>query len=36
MVARGFNIGLVIGSNLGRTKENFLFAKISFGMKVKG
>jgi len=27
---------MVMGSNLGRTKFNFLFAKISFGMKVKG
>jgi len=27
---------MVMGSNLGETKLNFLFAKISFGMKVKG
>jgi len=25
-----------MGSNLGKPKSNFLFAKISFGMKVKG
>jgi len=31
-----FNIGMVMGSNFGGTKLNFLFAKISFRMKVKG
>jgi len=36
MVVHGFDIGLVRGSNLGKPKLNFLFAKISFGMKVKG
>jgi len=30
------NVGMVMGLNLGGTKFNFLFAKISFGMKVKG
>jgi len=25
-----------MSSNLGRTKVNFLFAKISFGLNVKG
>jgi len=27
---------MVMGLNLGGTKLNFLFAKISFGMKLKG
>jgi len=27
---------MVMGSNLGNSKLNFPFAKISFGMKVKG
>jgi len=31
-----FGIGMVRGLILGRTKLNFFFAKISFGMKVKG
>jgi len=30
------NIGMVMGSNLGRTKLGFLFVNFSFGMKVKG
>jgi len=30
------NVGMVMGSNLGGTKLNFLSAKISFGVKMKG
>jgi len=30
------SIDMVMGSNLGSSKLNFLFAKISFSMKVKG
>jgi len=33
MVVHWFDIGMVIGSNLGESELNFLFAKISFGMK---
>jgi len=36
MVMHWFDIGMVMGLNLGEPKLNFLFAKISFGMKVKG
>jgi len=36
MVMHEFGIGMVRGLILGRTKLNFFFAKISFGMKVKG
>jgi len=35
MVMHWFDIGMVMGLNLGKSKLNFLFAKISFGMKVK-
>jgi len=35
MVVHLFDIGMVMGSNLGRTKLNFLFAKILFGMEGK-
>jgi len=35
MVMYWFDI-MVMGSNLGKSKLNFLFAKISFDMKVKG
>jgi len=31
-----FDIGMVMGSNLGEPKLNSLFAKISFSLKVKG
>jgi len=31
-----FDIGMVMGSNLGESTLNFFFAKISFGMNVKG
>jgi len=31
----GLNIGMVMSSNLGRTKLGFLFVNFSFGMKVK-
>jgi len=27
-----FGIGMVMGSNLGRIKSNFIFVKIHFGM----
>jgi len=36
MVVHWINIGMGMGSNLGRTKVNFLFAKIYFCMNVKG
>jgi len=36
MVVHWFDINMVMGSNLGRYKLSFLFAKISFGMNVKG
>ena len=35
MVVQGINIGVGIGSNLDRYEFTF-FAKISFGIKVKG
>ena len=35
MVVHWFDIGMVMVSNLGKSKLDFLFAKISFGMKVK-
>ena len=31
-----FDIGMVMGSNLGEPKLNSLFAKISLSLKVKG
>jgi len=31
-----FDICMVVGSNLGRIKVNFIFAKILFGMEWKG
>jgi len=36
MVVHGFNIGMVVCLNLGRTKLGFLFVNFSFGMKMKG
>ena len=36
MVVHWFGIGMIMGLNLGNSKLNFLFVKISFGMKVKG
>jgi len=36
MIVHWFDIGMVMGSNLGMSKLNFLFAKILFGMNVKG
>jgi len=36
MVMHWFDIWHGMGSNLDEPKLNFLFAKISFGMKVKG
>ena len=35
MVVHWFDIGMVMGSNLGRSKLNFLFAKFVFGINVK-
>ena len=29
-------IGMVVGSNLGEPKLNFIFAKLSFGLNMKG
>jgi len=36
MVVYWFDIGMVMGLNLGKYKLNFFVAKISLGMKVKG
>jgi len=36
MVVHRFDIGIVMDLNLGRSKLNFLFAKIFFGMNAKG
>jgi len=36
MVMHWFDISMVMGSNLSKSKLNFLFAKILFGMNVKG
>jgi len=36
MVVHGFDIGMVMGSNLGEPKLTFFFANFSFGMHVKG
>jgi len=36
MVVHGINIGMVMGSNLGESKINFLFAEIPLDVKVKG
>jgi len=36
MVVHWFDIGMVMDLNLGESTLNFLFAKISIGMKVKG
>ena len=31
-----FGFGMVMGLNLGEPKLNFIFAKLSFGMDMKG
>jgi len=36
MIVHWFDIGMVMGLNLGRFKLNFLFVKILFGMNVEG
>jgi len=36
MVVHWFDIGMVMGLNLGRHKLNFLFVKLIFGKDEKG
>jgi len=36
LVEHCFGIDIVVGSNLREPKLNFIFAKLSFGMNMKG